>query len=93
MRASQADAGLGNDASRTQIPQPIAKALLTVVGLVKAGLMDLYGADENRRRGVICTKGKAEVCVVVRLADDLFQRIGRQIMTRHNALPKVLPLH
>jgi hypothetical protein len=45
---------LGNDAARAQILQPITKALLAIIGLVKTGLTNLHGADENRRRGGIC---------------------------------------
>ena len=63
---------LGNDAARAQILQPVTKALLAIIGLVKTGLMNFHGADENGRRGVICTQGEAEVRVVVRLAHDLY---------------------
>ena len=68
----QTDTRLGNDAARAQILQPITKALLAIIGLVKTGLTNFHGADKNRRRGVISTQGEAELCIVVRLAHDLF---------------------
>ena len=63
---------LGNDAARAQILQSTTKALLAIIGLIKTGLMNFHGADKNRRRSVIGTQGEAEVCVVVRLSNDLF---------------------
>ena len=47
-----------NNTAMLKVAQPVAEARRCIVGSVKPGLPDFYGADESGRRVALCTIGK-----------------------------------
>ena len=54
--------------------------------------MNFHSANENRWGCIAGAMGKAQICIVMGFSDDLFERVGYQIVLSYDAQPKLFSL-